>query len=380
MPNGKSIKEYAAEHFDELVALLKELCEIPAPSHFEQKRAEYCLAWLERAGAKGVYIDEAFNVVFPLNCENSNEITAVVAHTDTVFSDTEPMPYHDDGERIFCPGVGDDTASVAVLLFAAKYFIENKIRPPKGLLFVCNSCEEGLGNLKGTKQIFREYTSRITQFLSFDNQLHLMANRCVGSHRYEVEVKTVGGHSYSNFGAPNAIAELSKIIADIYALEVPRREGSTTTYNVGTVEGGTSVNTIAQAAKMLCEYRSDNMECLAIMQKEFERIFAQAMDRGIDLRVSRIGERPCMGDVDPASLKRMEEICESVVQSITGIRVRRRSASTDCNIPLSLGIPALCIGVYTGGGAHTREEWIGKASLVPGLEIAIESLIRLTEV
>ena len=131
---------------------------------------------------------------------------------------------------------------------------------------------------------------------------------------------------------------------------------------------------------MLCEYRSDNMECLAIMQKEFERIFAQAMACGVDLRVSRIGERPCMGDVDPASLKRMEEICESVVQSITGIRVRRRSASTDCNIPLSLGIPALCIGVYTGGGAHTREEWIDKASLVPGLEIAIESLIRLTEV
>ena len=378
MAEYTNTKEYAKEHFDELVTLLKELCAIPAPSHFEQKRAEYCRAWLEGAGAKGVYVDEALNVIFPLNCENSNEITVVVAHTDTVFPDMESMPYKDDGEKIFCPGVGDDTASLAVLLLVAKCFIENNISPKKGILFVCNSCEEGLGNLKGTRQIFRDYEGRIAQFLSFDSNMRTIIDRCVGSRRYEIEVQTEGGHSYAKFGAPNAIAELSRLITSIYAIEVPKRENSKTTYNVGTIEGGTSVNTIAQNAKMLCEYRSTDLDHLDFMEKKFERVFAEARARGVDLRVTRVGDRPCMGGVDQSKIERMANICAQVVYEIAGIVVRRASGSTDCNIPLSLGIPALCIGVYTGGGSHTREEWIEKASLVPGLEIGIQSIIQLT--
>lgn len=375
----KDVQAYALENKELLLQTLKELCLIPAPSHFENKRAEYCKKWLENVGAKGVYIDEALNVVFPLNCENSNEITVIVAHTDTVFPDTEPMSYKDDGKTIFCPGVGDDTTSLVVMLFTAKYFLENEILPKKGVMFVCNSCEEGLGNLKGTKQLFKDYAGRIAQFLSFDSTLKAIADRCVGSHRYEVEVKTVGGHSYQAFGNPNAIAQLSKIVDDIYHIEIPKIGNSRTSYNVGIIEGGTSVNTIAQNAKMLCEYRSDNIDCLAVMQKEFERIFAEAKERGVDIKVTRIGERPCMGDVDLDKIEQMAQICEGVIHDVTGLQVHRKSSSTDCNIPLSLGIPALCIGVYAGGGAHTREEWVEKASLVPGLEVAIKSVMRLTE-
>ena len=373
------LKEYIENNKALLFNTLKELCLIPAPSHREEKRAEFCRDWLVSRGAEGVYIDDALNVVFPINCENSEEITVVVAHTDTVFPDLEPMPYTDDGEKIHCPGVGDDTASLTVLLLTAKYFIENEIRPSKGIMFVCNSCEEGLGNLKGTRQIFKDYAGRIGKFVSFDSTLNKIADKCVGSHRYEVKVQTVGGHSYLAFGLPNAIAELSKIITEIYKIEIPKRGNSRTSYNVGVIEGGTSVNTIAGDAKLLCEYRSDNIECLEIMENAFESIFAEAKNRGVNLKVTKIGERPCMGKVDLGKIEKMARICEEIIREATGFEVSRESSSTDCNIPLSLGVPALCIGVYMGAKWHTRNEWIEKASLPLGLEVALKSVMKLTE-
>ncbi len=145
------MKNFVESNKESIYRTLKELCLIPAPSHFEHARAEYCKKWLEGVGAKGVYIDDALNVIFPFNCENSDKITVLVAHTDTVFPDKEPMPYSDDGVLIKSPGVGDDTASLVILLHVAKYFIEKGIDAPNGIMFVCNSCEEGLGNLKGTK-------------------------------------------------------------------------------------------------------------------------------------------------------------------------------------------------------------------------------------
>lgn len=375
----KELKGYIQNNKDLLLKTLKELCFIPAPSHNEEKRAQYCRAWLERYGATGVYIDEAGNVVFPINCDGSEEITVVAAHTDTVFPDVEPMPYQDDGERILCPGVGDNTASLTVLLLTAKYFIEKGIKPKKGILFVCNSCEEGLGNLKGTRQIFKDCMGRIGQFLSLDSTFNRIADKCVGSHRYGVKVQTAGGHSYLAFGNANAIAELSEMICDIYGIEVPKRGNSRTSYNVGVINGGTSVNTIAQGAEMLCEYRSDDIECLEMMEKAFEGVFEKARSRGVNVQVERIGERPCMGEVDLEKVEKMAKTCEEIIRDVTGLEVTRESSSTDCNIPLSLGIPALCVGVYMGAGWHTRNEWIEKASLSLGVEVATRCVLELTE-
>ncbi len=376
------MKYFIEKHKSELYKTLKELCAIPAPSHFEHARAAYCKKWLENAGAEGVYIDEALNVILPMNCEGSDKITVIVSHTDTVFPDTEPMPYVDDGTYIRSPGVGDDTASLVIMLYAAKYLIEKKFKAPNGLMFVCNSCEEGLGNLKGTKQLFCDYKGRIAQFVSFDGVFANIADRCVGSHRYEVEVFTEGGHSYGDFGNRNAIAELSKIINEMYSIEVPKIGNSKTTYNVGGISGGTSINTIAQSAKMLCEYRSDNEECLARMKAHFERIFNDARARGLEINVDLIGERPCMGKVDLSKIDELTRIWTEIIEKTANVKTRTHSSSTDCNIPLSLGIPALCVGVYNGGGWHTREEWIEKASLQIGLEAGIrliEAIIKEIE-
>ncbi len=372
------IEHYVQNHTDELFSLLKELCAIPSPSHHEEKRAEFCKSWLEAAGAEGVYIDQAKNVVFPYACEGSNEISVFFAHTDTVFPDTEPMPYVDDGDNLRCPGICDDTANLAVLLMTAKFLLEQKITPPHGILFVCNSCEEGLGNLKGARQIFSDYAGRVKQFVTFDGHFCNLADRCVGSHRYEVELRTEGGHSFEAFGNRNAIAELSRLVTEIYAIEVPVIGNSKTTYNVGIIEGGTSVNTIAQSAKMLCEYRSDNEDCLATMQARFERIFADAKSRGLDLTVTRIGERPCMGKVDLTKIETMARTVTEIIERNTGFSVERVSMSTDANIPLSLGIPSLCLGVCEGGGMHTREEWLVKKSYHLGLAVGIETVLALT--
>jgi di/tripeptidase len=131
---------------------------------------------------------------------------------------------------------------------------------------------------------------------------------------------------------------------------------------------------------MLCEYRSDTLECLSIMKAQFERIFRAAAERdGVTVKVTLVGERPCMGNVDLTEIGRMEEICAEIHERIYGGEVGYGAASTDCNIPLSLGIPALCMGVYFGGGGHTREEWIGKDSLALGLEAAIRTAYTLME-
>lgn len=373
------MQEFIAKNTESIYKTLRELCAIPAPSHHEGARAAYCKQWLENAGATGVYIDGAQNVIFPIGCEGSDEITVFVAHTDTVFPDTEPMPYVDDGTLIRSPGVGDDTASLTILLHVAKCFVEENIRPAGGVLFVCNSCEEGLGNLKGTRQLFCDFAGRISRFISFDSYFDKIADTCVGSHRYEVTVTTEGGHSFLAFGKESAIAALSRMVCDIYEIEVPRVDGSRTTYNVGEITGGTSVNTIAGRASMLCEYRSDNEDCLAVMQAHFERIFEAARARGVALSVKRIGERPCMGKVDRAEVARLTSVCRDIIEKTAGVTASSSSSSTDCNIPLSLGVPAICIGVYRGGGMHTREEWVEKASLPVGLSIGIQVALALTE-
>lgn len=172
---------------------------------------------------------------------------------------------------------------------------------------------------------------------------------------------------------------MAKIINRIYSIQVPRKEGRLTTYNVGTITGGTSVNTIAQSAKMLCEYRSDDKDCLAVMQKEFQTIFAQAQSETVQVKVTQVGDRPC-SDVNKEKQDALTAKIESVYKDVFGWTMKRTTSSTDCNVPLSMGIPAVCMAVYAGEGAHTREEWVEKASMVSGLEVAIKTVRLLMEV
>ena len=372
-----TVKEFVSLHKEEMYELHRELCLIPAPSHHEEKRAEFCKAWFDKNLGEGAYVDEALNVIYPYRAVG-NELTVFCAHTDTVFPDTEyPMPFFDDGIKLRSPGVGDDTASLAIMMIAAKYIIENGIDTNGGVLFVANSCEEGLGNLKGTRQLIKDYDGRIKQFISFDSKIPHITVGSVGSHRYNVEVTTEGGHSWGAFGKKNAIVELSRIAAAIYDIELPVKEGAKVTYNVGTISGGTSVNTIAQAAQMLCEYRSNDRELLAFMETRFKEIFEAANTEDVKVSVTKVGDRPCMGFIPDGKQEALIALATEVAERVYQIKVNYGKGSTDCNIPLSIGIPAIAVGNYSGGGTHTREEWVEKASMIPGLEFSIELMITL---
>lgn len=167
----REILEYIDVHRQEEYELLLELAQIPAPSNHEEKRAQFCKAWLDKQGAQGVYIDEALNVIYPVGCTAENDLVVFMAHSDVVFPDTEPLPLKVEGDRICCPGVGDDTANVAALLTTAKYIAEKKITPKDcGLLIVINSGEEGLGNLKGSRKIMADFGSRVREFVTLDGR------------------------------------------------------------------------------------------------------------------------------------------------------------------------------------------------------------------
>lgn len=366
---------YVKENLDVLEELIIKLCKIPAPSNMEEKRAAFCRDYLEEFGAQGVYIDPSLNVVLPINCETRDDITVFMAHTDTVFPELEPFSPIKEGGLLKCPGVGDDTANLAMLLLIAKYIVTRNIKPNCGLLLVCNSGEEGLGNLKGSRRIMEDYAGRIARFISFDGSLGNICNWAVGSMRYEITATTQGGHSFGKFGNRNAIEVLASLITDLYAVTPPARGKSKTTYNVGTITGGTSVNTIAQEAKMLYEFRSDDKQCLSEMEQTFNQIIEKHKDGSANIQVNVLGVRPCMGNIDAKAQRALEGFYIQLMEKHLGKKPKLGSGSTDCNIPFSLGVPSICCGFYSGEGAHTYEEYIELASLKKGFPIAMEAVL-----
>ncbi|MGC6173509.1 M20/M25/M40 family metallo-hydrolase [Lacrimispora sp. 38-1] len=369
------ILEYIEEYSSETYELLLTLGKIPAPSNQEEKRAEFCRDWLVSQGAENVYIDSALNVVYPIGCTKDNPVVVFMAHTDVVFPDTTPLPVVVESGKIKAPGIGDDTANLCALLMCAKYIAGKKITPPDcGLLLIANAGEEGLGNLKGSRQIVKEYGDRIREFYSIDGYMDRITTDAVGSRRYEVEVLTEGGHSFMKFGNCNAIACLASMINSLYTIRVPETK-TKTTYNVGTISGGTSVNTIAQQAKMLYEFRSDSMEDLEFMERHFKAVAESYRTKQVEVNTLLVGERPCSSGVDPLKQERMINKVLQAVKRHTGTEPQKGCGSTDCNIPLSQGIPSVCFGAVRGSGAHTRQEWVDIASLKEGYRVAFELIL-----
>ncbi len=376
MKMTKEMLAFIEAHQKEAFDLLVELAQIPAPSNNEEKRAAFCKDWLIAQGAKGVYIDEARNVIYPVGVTEQNPLMVFMAHSDVVFPDTDPLPLRIEAGKIHCPGVGDDTANVVALLMAAKYIAQTGLAPKNcGLLLVINAGEEGLGDLKGTRRLMADFGHRVKEFITFDGSPYGVVDRAVGSKRYRIEITTEGGHSLGNFGNRNAIAYLASLIDTLYTMKVP--EKGVSSYNVGTISGGTSVNTIAQQAEMLYEFRSDEAESLAIMENHLRAALEFYRAKGVGVACELIGDRPCGAPVDEAAHRALIERAFAVSQEYYGCeKLHLSAASTDCNIPLSMGIPAICTGCVIGRGAHTREEWIDIASLLPGLKLCLALVVH----
>lgn len=364
-------EQYAVEYAQEAYELLKTLARIPAPSNHEEKRSEFCKQWLLDHGVQNVTIDEALNVQIPFEVTDDNPLTVIMAHLDVVFPDMTELPLKEEAGRLCAPGVGDDTANLVVLLMAARYLTEKKLTPTDGgVLLVCNSGEEGLGNLKGCRHIMKTYGHRVKELISLDGGMKGIVSKAVGSKRYRVEICTEGGHSYGAFGNRNAIAYMAALIDSLYSMKVP--QNGRTTYNVGTISGGTSVNTIAQQCEILYEFRSDAREDLTIMDRHFEAAIEYFRAKGVTVNVELLGERPCGAPVDEDKQAALMERCQNSMSLYNGgVRPQGSSGSTDCNIPLSMGIPSACFGCYSGHGAHTREEYVETDSLLPGFKLGL---------
>lgn len=362
------LEAYLAENQETLVRLIDTLCRIPSPSNHEEHRAEFIKDWFEKEGCKGAYIDSALNVIYPFHCEEQKNLVAFTAHSDTVFPDTEPFDVVYDGDIMRCPGVGDNTANLAMLMLLARYFTQKNLVPVQGILFVASSGEEGLGNLKGVRRLMEDYEGKIAELIAIDGSYDSLTTGAVGSIRYRVGVHTEGGHSYGKFGNQNAIQVLSSIINTLYTYKVPKPGKST--YNVGTISGGTSINTIAQYAEMKFEYRSDVRESLTAMNHFFQSVLDayRNMDN-VQIECEILGERPCTGDVDAEKQSALTEKALGIIEAFTGRRVECFASSTDSNIPLSVGVPSVCFGGHMGVGAHTREEWLNVRDLELGIRI-----------
>lgn len=362
------LKAYIDENQDALVKLLDTLCRIPAPSNHEELRAEFICKWYEEQGCKGAYVDSALNVIYPYHCESGENLVAFSAHSDTVFPDMEPFDVIYDGDIMRCPGVGDNTSNLAIMMLLASWITNHGLVPKQGILFVASSGEEGLGNLKGIRQVMKDYEGKIAELVALDGSYDGIVNGAVGSLRYKVGIHTEGGHSYGCFGNQNAIQTLSSMINTLYTYKVPKPGKST--YNVGSISGGTSINTIAQYAEMLFEYRSDVRESLASMNEFFLSVIEtyRHMDN-VQVDLTLLGERPCTGDVDQEKQVALQNKALDIIENYTGKRVGMESGSTDCNIPLSVGVPAICFGGHMGVGAHTREEHLNVKDLHVGMTI-----------
>ena len=345
----------------EVLALTKSLAVIPAPSKKEGERTSFCLGWWRSQGLDP-FSDDLGNVILELGGKRDTPVVLFMAHTDIVFDENTPLVLRQDGDRLYCPGIGDDTAHVAFLLWGGAEMAKQRLPEDVTFVFAANVCEEGEGNLLGCRALMERYGSRLREVVSFDSYLEKLHDTCVGSMRYRVTANTLGGHSFRDFGAPNAIAKLCGLVAELEKQPLPR--DGITTFNFGSIVGGTTVNTIAAEASLLYEFRSDHHENFAQMEAQFQAACENVKD--CRLTVETIGIRPC-GNVAAEKQSALVDRCENAFEGLP--TPSRYPASTDCNLPLSMGIPAVCIGLVEGGGAHTTEEYVSAASFENGARV-----------
>ena len=354
----------------ELIALIEALCAIPAPLHEERGRAKFVMNWLSENQLPGAYLDDFGNVILPYHFCDEKYI-AFIAHMDTVFPEKKAIPVTHEGAIAECPGIGDDTTNMAAELLLARWVIQNKMELSYPLLFVWDTGEEGLGDLKGARGLMKEYDGQIAGVVALDAVYSTMINRAVGSVRYRITIETEGGHSFRNFGSPNAIERAAALIQKLYRQQLPQIPDAHTTFNVGMISGGTSVNTIAQSAKFLYEFRSDETEALSYMETQFKELLEEAKRDCKNLTAELIGRRPAGAGHAEKQTALEKRWIDAAGVVLPDMNVKIIPGSTDCNMPLSQGIPAICVGIYRGGAAHTYEEWVDYSSLKTGYEILL---------
>lgn len=379
-----------ADH-ERLVNDIITLTEIPAPPFKEDARAAAYLEMLRAHGLTRVERDAEGNVMGLRRGTGGGPLIAIAAHLDTVFPEGTSVTVSRDGTRLSAPGIGDDTRSLAVLLAIVRAMDAAAIQTTADILFIGNVGEEGLGDLRGMKYLFQKgsYRDRIAMFISMDGAGSGadITHGGVGSRRYRVTFTGPGGHSYGAFGLVSPAFAMGLAMAKLSDVTVPARPK--TTFNVGVVGGGTSVNSIPFEQWMEVDMRSESPVELAKLEQTFQRLMQEAADEENRVRSTRqgviradlklIGDRPS-GETPRDS--RLVEVAAAAVRA-AGMEPTYGYSSTDSNIPISLGIPAITIDSGgSGGRAHALDEWIDveKVASLRGIESALTILLTLAGV
>ncbi len=362
---AKATETLRAEH-DRTVQDVITLTEIPAPPFNEAKRAAAYLEMLRAHGLEEVEQDGIGNVMGIRRGFGNGDMLVVAAHLDTVFPAGTDVRVRREGTKLFAPGVSDDTWSLAVNLAYLRAMDAAGIRTRHDILFVGDVGEEGLGDLRGVRHLFEEgrHRGRIRAFLTVDSpQVEQIVSGGVGSRRYRVTFRGPGGHSYAAFGLVNPMYAMAEAARGLAAVEVPA--SPPTTHCVSVVSGGTSINAIANAVTIEVDLRSASAAELEKLDRRFLQIVEQAVATEnaardtragvITAEIARVGDRPA-GET-PAGAP-IRDVAAAAVAA-EGYRPSFEFSSTDANVPMSLGIPALKIGAGgRGGRAHSLEEWL----------------------
>ena len=346
-----------------VIDLAIQIQQIPAPTFHETKRAEHLNGLFLQEGLRDVSIDEAGNVLARLTGKGNGKPLIISAHLDTVFPADTDLRVTRGSELIHGPGLGDNSIGVAALFGLMWMLRERDIELDGDVWFVANVAEEGLGDLRGMKAVVERFGADVKAYLVLEGlALGHVYHRAVGVKRYRVTARTSGGHSWSDYGQPSAVHELAKIVVGLAALELPNHPR--TTMNVGKISGGTSVNVIASEASLDLDLRSEGQEALAGLVSAAEKLINGANRQRVKMEAEVIGQRPA-GEISashPLVMLARDCLREQ------GLEAGLISGSTDANVPLSKGYPAIVMGVTTGGSAHTIHEYINAALIVKGME------------
>jgi tripeptide aminopeptidase len=361
-------------HAERIVDEAVRICEIPAPTFEEAERARYVRQRFQALGLRDVTIDAAGNVRGVRRGSGAGRGLAVAAHLDTVFPMGTNVTVRRQPGRLLAPGIGDNSVAVAALLAMVEALNAADVRTAGDLYLAANTGEEGLGDLKGMKAFIADVRDRVAGAIAIEGmKLRRLVHVGVGSRRYKVTFTTRGGHSFGHFPSPSAIHVMGRAIADISRLEVPREPK--TTYNVGVIHGGTTVNTIASEADMLVDMRSVDSTSLAELERRLLAIVENAArDGGGQVALEMVGDRPA-GSI-PADHP-VVETCRAIHRAL-GLGTLSEPLSTDANVPLGIGMPGVCLAITEGENEHRLDEYIETAPIPVGVKNILLAAVALT--
>lgn len=345
------------------ISYIKRIAQTPAPTFDEGRRADLITGLWEELGypCQRDAVGNVITRIIPPGTEGRPALL-VMAHLDTVFSIDTNVTVREDGDRLIGPGVGDNSASLAVVTAMLRDLRGHEGRLKRPLWVVANVGEEGLGDLRGAKYLLAQHQPELGALLAVDGYLGVAVTRAVGVRRYRAVFTGPGGHSWGDQG-PSALHALGVAISGLYNLHLPL--SPRTTLNVGIASGGNSVNSIAGSAELLLDLRSLDASLLNELDSRAQEVLNRAArEVGVGLSVERVGDRPG-GDLHSGRLLNMAQTAAKECR----LEFRQASSSTDANAAVPYQLPAMTLGVYRGGHAHRPDEWVQSSSLPTGLQM-----------